>query len=120
MTRLAFVTACMILGACARQDSYQPQVPGGDAQRGRIALRQHECGVCHLIPGIHAARGYVGPPLTTFAMNVYVAGKYPNTPAYLVRWIMDAPALAPETAMPALGVTEAEARDMAAYLYTLE
>jgi cytochrome c1 len=33
---------------------------------------------------------------------------------------MNAPVLAPETAMPNVGVTASEARDVAAYLYSLQ
>ncbi len=43
-----------------------------------------------------------------------------NSPGNLVRWIMDPPAVDSATAMPAPDVSEAEARDIAAYLYALE
>jgi cytochrome c1 len=58
--------------------------------------------------------------LEEFARRVYVAGRFPNTPEVLARWIQDPPAMKPGTAMPALGVTEAQARDIAAYLHGLE
>ena len=38
----------------------------------------------------------------------------------MVRWIRDAPSLSPGTAMPAMPVSDAQARDIAAYLYTLD
>jgi hypothetical protein len=76
--------------------------------------------VCHIIPGVRGARGRVGPPLDAYSRRVYVAGKFPNTPQVLVRWIQDAPSLAPRTAMPAIAMPEAQARNMAAYLYTLD
>jgi cytochrome c1 len=44
----------------------------------------------------------------------------PNTPQNLVAWIRDPPGIDPLTAMPASGMSEAEARDVAAYLYTLD
>jgi cytochrome c1 len=50
---------------------------------------------------------------------VYIAGKLPQEPRLLARWIEDAPALDRETAMPNVGVTPADARDMVAYLYRL-
>jgi cytochrome c2 len=43
----------------------------------------------------------------------------PNTDAQLQRWLVDPPALVPGTAMPAMGVTPADARDLAAYLRSL-
>jgi cytochrome c len=92
---------------------------GGDAERGKQAIRQNACPTCHVIPGISEAKGLVGPPLDRFAERVYVGGVVPNTPDNLVAWIMDPPSIDPLTAMPASGISEAEARDIAAYLYTL-
>ena len=116
----ALLMGALFLYACADDPSYDPQVPQGDPQHGRAALSEFECGVCHTIPGVAGARGTVGPPLDSMRRNVYVAGKFPNTPDMLVRFIMDAPALAPETAMPNVGVAERQARDMAAYLYAID
>ncbi|MGH8176400.1 MAG: c-type cytochrome [Steroidobacter sp.] len=107
------------LAACVEDHGYRPQAPRGDPDRGKTALNEHECNVCHVIPGVSGAPGYVGPPLTAYSRNVYVAGKFPNTPDILVQWIRDAPSLAPGTAMPAFEMTEAQAHDIAAYLYSL-
>lgn len=122
MTRLGCcVTAVVIvLAGCAGDRGYEPVVPGGDARRGRAALAEFECDVCHSIPGIRSPRTYVGPPLDSMSREVYLAGKFPNTPDILIRWIVDAPALAPHTAMPDVGVPEHAARDMAAYLYSID
>jgi cytochrome c2 len=114
------LVATLVLCACADEPSYDPEVPQGDPQRGRAALAEFECGVCHAIPGVAGAHGMVGPPLDSIRRNVYIAGKFPNAPDTLVRFIVDAPALAPETAMPNVGVPEPRARDMAAYLYSLD
>jgi cytochrome c2 len=92
----------------------------GDAERGRREIARLQCGACHDIPGVRAARGSVGPPLEGFARRLYLAGKWPNEPHYLVSWLRDPPAMAPLTAMPALVNGEQSARDIAAYLYTLE
>jgi cytochrome c len=92
---------------------------GGDPARGQELIRQKGCPTCHVIPGIAEATGLVGPPLAQFASRAYVGGVVPNTPDNLVAWIMDPPKIDPLTAMPATGVSEAEARDVAAYLYTL-
>jgi mono/diheme cytochrome c family protein len=116
----ALGTFASLLAACARDQDYRPQVPDADPEQGRLALQAHECGVCHVIPGVRGARGRVGPPLDAYSRRVYLAGKFPNTPRMLVQWIQDAPSLAPQTAMPAIAMTEAQARNMAAYLYTLD
>jgi cytochrome c len=95
-------------------------VPGGDGERGRLLLRQFGCGACHRIPGVATAEGNVGPPLAKLYERVYLAGVVANTPANLVRWIVDPQQVDPLTAMPDLGVTEPQARDMAAYLLKRE
>lgn len=92
----------------------------GDPQRGRAALAALECGACHVIPGVRGPRSHVGPTLDGFAHSVYIAGKFPNTPEVLIRWVRDAPGMAPKTAMPQIAMSEAQAHDIAAYLYTLE
>ena len=47
-------------------------------------------------------------------------GTLSEEPDNLIRWIMDPRAIELGTAMPDVGVDEAVARDMAAYLFTLE
>ncbi len=92
---------------------------GGDAHRGIQVIGQYGCGSCHYIPGIQDARGLVGPPLVWFGRRTFIAGEVPNTPENLVRWIRNPQSIESGTAMPALGLTEQQARDVAAYLYTL-
>jgi mono/diheme cytochrome c family protein len=91
----------------------------GDAARGRIALHQHACNSCHVIPGVTGADVHVGPPLEGLASRQLIAGAVPNTLEQMVRWIREPASIDPRTAMPALGVSERDARDMAAYLATL-
>lgn len=94
---------------------------GGDPARGRRAIVVEGCPACHAIPGIAQGRpANVGPPLKHIAKRAYIAGVLPNEPGALERWIMDPPGIDPRTAMPDLGIREPEARDIAAYLRTLE
>jgi cytochrome c2 len=92
---------------------------GGDAARGRDVIRQFDCGSCHTIPGISGARGLVAPPLYWFSRRSFIAGEQPNTPENLVQWVRAPQSIEPGTAMPALGLSDQQARDVAAYLYTL-
>ena len=78
------------------------------------------CGGCHTVPGVNGASGMVGPPLGSWSRRSYIAGNLANTPENLVRWIMDPHAIEPGTAMPDVGLDEQQARDVAAYLYTLQ
>jgi cytochrome c2 len=94
-------------------------VPDGSAERGKQTIAAMGCGACHVISGVPGADGEVGPPLTGVARRAIIGGTLPNTPANMVAWIEDPPAIAPTTAMPNLGVTPQSARDIAAYLYTL-
>lgn len=95
------------------------QVPGGHATNGRNYMEAAGCGSCHLIPGVANARGMVGPSLEHFAQRSFIAGEVPNTTDNLVTWIVNPPSIEPRTAMPVLGVTPTQARDIAAYLYQL-
>jgi cytochrome c1 len=110
---LFFVGAC---GGEARQ-SRSLVITGGDAVAGKVAIGKFGCGSCHVIPGVERARGLVGPPLTDFAWRAYIAGRAPNTPRNLEAWIRVPDSVEPGTAMPTLGVSQEEARDIAAYLY---
>ncbi|HEX6939392.1 MAG TPA: c-type cytochrome [Longimicrobiales bacterium] len=94
-------------------------VPGGDPARGARLLGNYGCGQCHVIPGVADAVATAGPPLTEWSARRYIAGALLNTPENLMRWITDPDAVEPGTAMPDLDVGTAEARDMAAYLFTL-
>jgi cytochrome c2 len=94
-------------------------VSGGDPARGVVALRAHGCGGCHLIPGLPEARGAVGPSLAGLATRTHIAGRLTNGPLNLVAWIRSPRAVDPGTLMPDLGVSEVQARDIAAYLYSV-
>ncbi len=48
---------------------------------------------------------------------MYIAGVAANTADNLIRWIVAPRTFSERTAMPATGISEAEARDIAAYLY---
>ena len=118
--RAAFVAALATAAstaACARESGVE--VHGGNAAHGADLLRGYTCGGCHIIPGVSAADGQVGPPLTDWASRSYIAGAVWNTPENLIRWIVDPASIEPGTSMPDMGVREDQARHMAAYLFTL-
>jgi cytochrome c2 len=95
------------------------QMVGGNPARGPELIRSYGCGTCHTVAGVTGAKGLVGPPLAGIAQRAYIAGVLPNAPENMVRWIENPKAVDPLTAMPVLGVSPADARDIAAYLYTL-
>ena len=93
-----------------------------DPARGRaiVASGAHGCAACHTIPGIRSPRGIVGPPLGGMAQRGFIAGQLPNRPEVLVAFLQNPPALIPKTGMPDVGLSPQQARDIAAFLYTLE
>jgi cytochrome c len=118
-TRALLVLFCAAtLGACGKQDPVVP-VAGGDVEVGKRLVEQYQCGSCHAIPGVAAARGTAGPPLQGFGRRSYIAGRIPNVPEQLSQWLQDPPAMKPGTLMPDLGISPADARHMSAWLYTL-
>jgi cytochrome c1 len=118
--RLALLVALALVGGCERADvPAHLRVAGGDPEAGRVLIAAYGCNACHRIPGIRQANGRVGPPLDGFGRRAYIAGRLPNRPAMLTTWLRDPTAIDPLTAMPAVGLSEAEARHIAAYLYTL-
>lgn len=88
----------------------------GDPERGKAAILQYACISCHQIPGIVGPDVRVGPLLEGIAERQFIAGVIPNTPENMVRWISRPQEINPLTAMPDMGVSEAHARDIAAYL----
>jgi cytochrome c len=121
---LALCMGCLSAGCDARWEAdaradARPEEGRGDPLAGRRAIERYDCGVCHVIPGITGASGGVGPPLTHFGRRTYVAGRLPNSAETVASWIEDAPAVDPNTAMPSVGASREEARDMAAYLRSL-
>lgn len=124
--KLACALACVLLvvalAACRGYSgrAAAEALTGGDVERGRLAIDRYGCGTCHTIPGVAGANGQVGPPLAGIAGRVYIAGVLENKPAAMLRWIQNPRAVDEKTAMPVLGVTEQDARDIASYLYTLK
>lgn len=112
----AALVAALPIGACAPASGAQVGDPGA----GRVIILRESCGSCHRIPGVVDADGLVGPPLTHFAQRTIIAGVLSNTPASLVLWLKTPQAVVPGSAMPDMGLTDRQARDVAAYLYTLK
>ena len=119
--RVVLVCALGAIG-CVRDNevSLDRRVEGGNARRGKQQIVAYGCGSCHVIPGITGANGMVGPPLTSWSQRRIIAGEVTNTPDNLVYWITVPQSIEPGVAMPNLGVSDGQARDIAAYLYTLK
>ena len=125
IARVVGVCVASILGICFSgctrnlDINFPQEAIHGDSTRGPQFIYSYNCGSCHVIPGIAEAKGTVGPPLQGFGNRSYIAGSLANSPENLLRWIREPQRVQAGTAMPNLDVTEAQAADIAAYLYTL-
>ncbi len=94
---------------------------GGVAARAIPIMMANGCSGCHVITGVPGAKGQVGPRLDgNFSRRVFVGGVLANNPKNLIRWLRASRQINPHTAMPSTGITEQQARDVAAYLYALK
>jgi cytochrome c2 len=113
--------ACMgLLSGCGQTAVAVHAKQIGNPSRGAALISWYGCGACHMVPGVAGANSLVGPPLTHFAQRGYVAGMLRNTPDNLVQWIRDPQKIVPGNAMPALGIDNRDAHDIAAYLYSID
>lgn len=110
---------CIIILIAGCHQAPIVDVGGGDVGRGKAAIVRYGCAACHSIPGITASNGNIGPPLAKIADRTYIGGVLANTPTNMMRWLRHPSLVDPRTAMPDLGISDAEAKDIAAYLYTL-
>jgi cytochrome c len=103
----------------ARQQSVESAkaLTAGDPANGAMLLRRYGCAGCHTVPGVPGADGKVGPSLEGLRERVFIAGRIRNSGDNLVNWILRPQDVDAHAAMPPTGITESEARDVAAYLY---
>jgi cytochrome c len=94
-------------------------VPDGNPLDAPEAIQRYGCGTCHSIPGVAGANGTVGPELENISSRSLLAGQIPNTPDNLMLWIQHPQMIRPGNDMPEMGVSDADARNIAAYLYSL-
>lgn len=117
---LLMVPILVLLAACADKRQQPRDITGADAAAGLAVIKRLGCAACHQIPGVDWPQGTVGGSLDGFADRSMIAGRFPNQPETLTAWVRNAPSMSATTGMPAMPLTSAEARDVAAYLYTLE
>lgn len=109
----------MLLSACGASPVEAPLAEDAAIARGKAAAERLGCGACHDMPGIDWPEGRTGPSLAGFGDRALIAGSLPNRTARLAEFVRDAPALVPESGMPAVLMQDGEARDIAAWLSSL-
>lgn len=115
---ILILIAAALLAACGEKPGRAAVATGGDAGRGQQLVEKYGCASCHTIKGVAAERGLVGPPLADIRQRAVIGGSLPNTPENMEKWIMHPHQFNPKSAMPELGVTAEQARDITAYLYS--
>lgn len=86
---------------------------------GAKAFAGSACVGCHTITGVSA--GVLGPNLTHVGSRTTLAGGImDNTPENLAKWLKNPPQEKPGSLMPNLGLTDAQVKDLAAYLGSLK
>ncbi len=116
----AIASGVIIYGQdAARTRTTAEQLTLGHVDAGKVAIGRYGCGACHNIPGIPGAVGEVGPSLAAIATRSEIAGVLVNDPQNLTRWLRHPQQVVPGNGMPDQGITDREARDIAAYLYTV-
>ncbi len=119
LTTGALLCAAALASGCAKEEPAS-RVVGGDPERGRLLVQQYQCAACHFIPEVQGPNGDAGPSLESMGRLSYIAGSIPNQPENMIRFLQNPPAVKPGTLMPALGITDDEARHMAAFMYSLK
>jgi cytochrome c2 len=122
LSAIALVGAVAIAGAGAlkereRQKERAVKMTGGNPDKAVQAIIRYGCAACHKIPGAQMPGGLAAPPLSDVTERIYLGGQVNNTPDNLVRWIVNPKQFDPKTGMPVTGISDGEARDIAAYLY---
>lgn len=120
MTVSLVLASTLVLTGCIDKADLPRPIVQGDAARGLTIIDEVGCASCHRIPGVAWPEGRTAGDLSGFGARPLIAGRLPNQPDVLVRWLIDAPSLDPGTGMPPMPLTQDQARDVAAYLYELD
>jgi cytochrome c2 len=116
---LSIVLAIASLLGCQREKlTTAAEFAGGNPGAGRDKISYYGCPACHEIAGIQTATARVGPSLAHISRQTYIAGELPNTPQNMALWIQKPREVEPHTAMPNMNISDQDARDITAYLYT--
>jgi cytochrome c len=110
------------LGSAAAAGGAPVVEPGSPAAEGQMIIASEPCVGCHMIPGIPAATGTIGPNLAGVASRTKIAGGAVNNSGSddLKKWILNPPGVKPGTLMPNVGLTDEQATKVVAYLELLK
>lgn len=119
IARTFAIVLAVMTAACKPPPEGRHDLDKAAVTRGRQLVAQVGCTACHAFPEIAWPQGRAGPSLLAFDGRGPIAGALPNTPANVAAFVRNAPAVKPGSPMPAMPLSESEARDVAAYLHGL-
>lgn len=97
---------------------------GGNPNAGKEKIILHDCHSCHAIPGVPVNREARGPSLKHWSHQGMIAKKWPNTPENMEEFIEHPERMLHGTAlrneMTMSNVKPADAKDIAAYLFSID
>ena len=99
------------------------EAPVSLAAEGRVLFVERGCVACHVVASVPEAVGTSGPALDGFgdpSKWPLIAGVLANTPDNAKRWIIDPVSFKPDTAMLNVGLSDADADAIVAFLRTLK
>lgn len=123
MKRTLFGLLLLAIVSCTSGERrLAPEAGRGDADRGKELMVVNQCYDCHIIPGIDRKPGPGVPtPLAGLAFREKIVMKQvANTRDNLEAYIQHPRKHFALTAMPGIGDKPQDARDIAAYLVTLD
>lgn len=95
----------------------QAAAPNPQYAEGGKLFTAKGCIACHSLVAVNAPKGMIGPNLANVGARSYIAaGTLKNTDENLAHWIRDPQGIKKGVLMPNLGVTQAEAQALVAYL----
>jgi len=104
-------------GASIQQPGRQDGTQNPQYAAGEKLFASKGCVACHSLQAVNAPKGMIGPNLANMGARSYIAaGTLKNTDANLARWIRDPQGVKKGVLMPNLGLTEADAQALAAFL----
>lgn len=118
--RAGVVIGALLASGCVDKAQKPRPVAQGDPARGLATIERVGCAACHAVPGVRWPQGRTGGALAGIGARPLIAGRLPNQPDVMAAFVRDAPSLLPDVAMPPMPLTDDQARDVAAYLYTLD
>jgi Cytochrome c len=103
------------------------ELAGADLGRGRQLLETKGCGSCHAFTGVAPLPSAMPPAMSPKELAIGHAlapdlrfARARSTPAKLVAWLQDPPAVKHDTRMPRIPLTASEVKDLVGYLFGTE